>query len=65
MPEIHVQRKCSIETPKQEKSRLREFGENFGVAVIIITFALTTAILLEKAGYTLDYPSHAAASSNQ
>lgn len=63
MPEIHVQRKCSVETPNQKRSRFWEFCENFGFTVIVITFAVMMAILLEKAGYTLDYPTRTSAAT--
>lgn len=63
MPEIHVQRKCSIDATKQQQSRFWEFCESFGFTVIIITFAFTTVIILEKAGYTLDYPPPSAAAT--
>ncbi|MCM2372078.1 hypothetical protein [Aporhodopirellula aestuarii] len=57
MTQIHVQRKCAVDAPDKKRSRFWEFCENFGFAVIVLTFAVVIAMLLQQAGVTLE-PVH-------
>lgn len=57
MTQINVQRKYSVDEPNKKRSRFWEFCESFGFAVIVLTFAVVVAMLLQQAGVTLE-PVH-------
>jgi hypothetical protein len=54
MSEFHVQRTCTVERPQKECKRFWDFCESFGFAVIVLTFAVVVALLLQNAGITFE-----------